>query len=72
MKVFEVFPTGSHPMGQLMTMMAALSSFYPEFTKPPEKPGSHQPYYYPLIGKNAHFAAMIQKKGKGHPVLYQK
>jgi citrate synthase len=69
-KVFDVFPTGSHPMGQLMTMMAALSSFYPDSLNPSKSPEATNLTIIRLLAKTPTLAAMIQKKGKGHPVLY--
>ncbi|MDB5281252.1 MAG: citrate synthase [Bacteroidota bacterium] len=69
-KVFEVFPTGSHPMGQLMTMMASLSSFYPDSLNPNKSPEATNLTIIRLLAKMPTLAAMIQKKGKGHPVLY--
>jgi citrate synthase len=69
-KVFEVFPTGSHPMGQLMTMIAALSSFYPDSLNPNKSPEATNLTIIRLLAKMPTLAAMIQKKGKGHPVLY--
>jgi len=69
-KVFEVFPTGSHPMGQLMTMIAALSSFYPDSLNPNKNPEATNLTIMRLLAKMPTIAAMIQKKGKGHPVLY--
>jgi citrate synthase len=69
-KVFEVFPTGSHPMGQLMTMISALSSFYPDSLNPNTKPEQTNLTIIRLLAKMPTLCAMIQKKGKGHPVLY--
>ncbi|MBS1614435.1 MAG: citrate synthase [Bacteroidetes bacterium] len=69
-KVFEVFPTGSHPMGQLMTMMSALSSFYPDSLNPNKSPEATNLTVIRLLAKMPTICAMIQKKGKGHPVLY--
>ncbi len=69
-KVFEVFPTGSHPMGQLMTMISALSSFYPDSLNPNTKPEQTNLTIIRLLAKMPTICAMIQKKGKGHPVLY--
>ena len=70
MKVFEVFPAGSHPMGQLMTMMSALSSFYPDSLNPNKSPEATNLTIIRLLAKMPTMAAMIQKKGKGHPILY--
>jgi citrate synthase len=69
-KVFEVFPAGSHPMGQLMTMLSALSSFYPDSLNPNTKPEETNLTIIRLLAKMPTICAMIQKKGKGHPVLY--
>ncbi|MCW5907904.1 MAG: citrate synthase [Chitinophagales bacterium] len=70
MKVFEVFPTGSHPMGQLMTLISGLSSFYPESLNPNKSPEQLNLTIVRLLAKMPTICAMIQKKGKGHPVLY--
>lgn len=70
MKVFEVFPTGSHPMGQLMTLISALSSFYPDSLNPNKSPEATNLTILRLLAKMPTICAMIQKKGKGHPVLY--
>lgn len=69
-KVFEVFPSRSHPMGQLMTMLSTLSSFYPESLNPNIKPEETNLTIIRLLAKMPTICAMIQKKGKGHPVLY--
>lgn len=70
MKVFEVFPNGSHPMGQLMTMMSALSSFYPDSLNPNKSPDEVNLTIIRLLAKMPTLCAMIMKKMKGHPVLY--
>lgn len=69
-KVFEVFPSRSHPMGQLMTMLSTLSSFYPESLNPNIKPDETNLTIIRLLAKMPTICAMIQKKGKGHPILY--
>ncbi|MBS1592821.1 MAG: citrate synthase [Bacteroidetes bacterium] len=69
-KVFEVFPSKSHPMGQLMTALSALSSFYPESLNPNNKPEETNMTIIRLLAKMPTITAMIMKKGKGHPVLY--
>jgi len=69
-KVFEVFPSGSHPMGQLMTMLSCLSSFYPNSLNPNSDPIETNLTINRLLAKMPTMCAMIQKKGKGHPVLY--
>ncbi len=69
-KVFDVFPSGSHPMGQLMTMISGLSSFYPNALNPNNAPEETNLTITRLLAKMPTICAMIQKKGKGHPVLY--
>jgi citrate synthase len=69
-KVFDVFPTGSHPMGQLMTMISALSSFYPDTQNPNTSPEATNLTIIRLLAKMPTICAMIMKKGKGHPVVY--
>jgi citrate synthase len=69
-KVFDVFPTGSHPMGQLMTMISALSSFYPDTQNPNTSPDATNLTIIRLLAKMPTISAMIMKKGKGHPVVY--
>jgi citrate synthase len=70
MKVFEVFPSGSHPMGQLMTLISALSSFYPDSQNPNKIPEQVNLTIIRLLAKMPTICAMIQKKGKGHPIVY--
>jgi citrate synthase len=57
-------------MGQLMTMLSALSSFYPDSLNPNTKPEETNLTIIRLLAKMPTICAMIQKKGKGHPVLY--
>jgi citrate synthase len=70
MKVFEVFPSGSHPMGQLMTLISGLSSFYPDSLNPNKSPEQVNLTIVRLLAKMPTICAMIQKKGKGHPLVY--
>ncbi len=70
MKVFEVFPSGSHPMGQLMTLISGLSSFYPDSLNPNKSPEQVNLTIIRLLAKMPTICAMIQKKGKGHPIVY--
>lgn len=70
MKVFEVFPSGSHPMGQLMTLISGLSSFYPDSLNPNKSPEQVNLTIIRLLAKMPTICAMIQKKGKGHPLVY--
>jgi len=57
-------------MGQLMTLISALSSFYPDSLNPNKSPEATNLTILRLLAKMPTICAMIQKKGKGHPVLY--
>ncbi len=70
MKVFEVFPSGSHPMGQLMTLISGLSSFYPDSLNPNKRPEQVNLTIIRLLAKMPTICSMIMKKGKGHPIVY--
>jgi len=59
-------------MGQLMTALSALSSFYPESLNPNNKPEETNMTITRLLAKMPTICAMIHKKGKGHPILYPK
>src|ERR1700722_1893133 len=58
MKIFEVFPTRSHPMGQLMTVLSALSSFYPESLNPNNNPEETYTTIIRLLAKMPTICAM--------------
>jgi citrate synthase len=61
-KIFEVFPSRSHPMGQLMTALSALSSFYPESLNPNNKPEETNMTIIRLLAKMPTVAAMVMKR----------
>lgn len=68
--IFEAWPTGSHPMGQLIAMISSLSSFYPESLNPNLSEEDQMRTIRRLLAKMPTICAMIHKKGMGHPVNY--
>lgn len=70
--IFKAWPTGSHPMGQLIAMISSLSSFYPESLNPNLGEEDKMRTITRLIAKMPTIGAMIQKKRLGHPIIYPK
>ncbi|MCU0328673.1 MAG: citrate synthase [Chitinophagales bacterium] len=69
-KVFDAYPTGAHPMGQLMTMMSMMSSFYPNAQDPHNTQEDRDLTIVRMMAKMPNLCAMMAKKRNGHPVLY--
>ena len=70
--IFKAWPTGSHPMGQLIAMISSLSSFYPESLNPNSSEHEKLRTIKRLIAKMPTICAMISKKRLGHPLIYPK
>jgi len=68
--IFEAWPTGSHPMGQLIAMISSLSSFYPESLEPEQNKEQKLLNIYRLLAKMPTICSMIYKKSLGHPFIY--
>lgn len=68
--VFDAFPNGAHPMGQLMTMLSMMSSFYPDALDPHRSEADKKLTITRLMAKMPTLVAMIMKKKQGHPVVY--
>ncbi len=68
--MFKAFPTGSHPMGQLSSMISSLSLYYPKALNPNRPEESIQRTIIRLLAKMPTICAMIYKKSKGHPLVY--
>lgn len=69
-KFFDGFPSKSHPMGQLSSLVCSLSSFYPESLDPHQTPEEFNLTIVKLLGKMATLVSWIYKKSLGHPVIY--
>ena len=68
--IFDAWPTGSHPMGQLIAMISSLSSFYPESLNPNSGDEARMRTITRLLAKMPTICAMISKKRIGHPLVY--
>ncbi len=69
-KIFDAYPTNSHPMGQLIAMVSSLSSFYPASLNPNRSEEAKQLTMYRMLAKIPTIVAMVQKKAIGHPIMY--
>ena len=68
--MFKAFPTGSHPMGQLSSMISALSLFYPKSLNPHRDEDAFNRTVIRLLAKMPTICAMIYKKRHGHPIVF--
>lgn len=69
-KFFDGFPSKSHPMGQLSSLVSALSAFYPESLKPSQTTEELNQSIIKMVAKMATVVSWIYKKSLGHPVIY--
>ena len=70
--MFKAFPTGSHPMGQLSSMVAALGLYYPKALNQHRPEEAINRTIIRLMAKMPTICAMIYKKRNGHPTVYPK
>ena len=68
--MFKAFPTGSHPMGQLSSMISSLVLYYPKALDPNRPEKSIQRTIIRFMAKMPTICAMIYKKSTGHPLVY--
>lgn len=71
-KFFDGFPSKSHPMGQLSSLVCSLSAFYPESLKPNQTTEELNLSIIKMLGKMATIVSWIYKKSLGHPYIYPK
>lgn len=71
-KFFDGFPSKSHPMGQLSSLVCSLSAFYPESLKPNQTTEEQNLSIIKMLGKMATIVSWIYKKSLGHPYIYPK
>jgi len=71
-KFFDGFPSKSHPMGQLSSLIGALAAFNPESLEPGLSPEMVDLEIHKLIAKMSTIVSWIYKKSLGHPVNYPK
>ncbi len=69
-KFFDGFPSKSHPMGQLSSLVCSLSAFYPESLKPNQTREELNLSIIKMLSKMATIVSWIYKKSLGHPVMY--
>jgi citrate synthase len=71
-RFYEAYPTGAHPMGVLSSMIASMSTFYPESQNPNRPFKDIELTMHRLIAKMATLAAQANKVSIGHPIMYPK
>jgi len=71
-KFFDGFPSKSHPMGMLSSLVCSLSAFYPESLKQNQTPEELDLSIIKMLGKMATVVSWIYKKSLGHPYIYPK
>jgi citrate synthase len=69
-KFFDGFPSKSHPMGQLSSLVCALSAFYPESLKPAQTADELHLSIIKMLAKMPTIVSWIYKKSLGHPYIY--
>jgi citrate synthase len=69
-KFFDGFPSKSHPMGQLGSLVCSLSAFYPESLKPNQTPEELNLSIIKVLAKMPTIVSWIYKKSLGHPYIY--
>ncbi len=71
-KFFDGYPSKSHPMGQLGSLVFSLSTFYPECLNPNRTEEEQNDTIIKLLAKLPTLVAFIYKKALGHPLIYPK
>jgi citrate synthase len=69
-KFFDGYPSKSHPMGMLASMVCSLSAFYPESLDPGRGPDALNLSIVRVLAKMPTLAARTYKKQIGHPIVY--
>jgi citrate synthase len=69
-KFFDGFPSKSHPMGQLCSLICSLSAFYPESLNARQSPEEVNLTIIKLLAKMPTIVSWIYKKSMGHPIVY--
>jgi citrate synthase len=69
-KFFDGFPSKSHPMGQLSSLICSLSAFYPESLNSRPTAEEQNQTIIKLLAKMTTVVSWIYKKSLGHPVIY--
>ena len=71
-KFFDGYPSKSHPMGQLGSLIFSLSTFYPECLDSNQSEEDQNETIIKLLAKLPTIVSFIYKKSLGHPLIYPK
>ncbi|MGV3548025.1 MAG: citrate synthase [Pedobacter sp.] len=71
-KFFDGYPSKSHPMAQLSSLVCSLSTFYPESLQPNQSEEQKNETIIKMLAKMTTIVAFIYKKSLGHPLIYPK
>ncbi len=69
-KFFDGFPSHSHPMGQLGSLVCSLSAFYPESLNNTQTEAEINLTIIKMLAKMSTIVSWIYKKSFGHPIIY--
>jgi len=69
-KFFDGYPSKAHPMGQLVSLVCSLSSFYPESLNSNPTKEEQNLTIIKLLAKMSTIVSWIHKKSLGHPLIY--
>jgi citrate synthase len=69
-KILDGFPSNSHPMGVLSSLICSLTAFYPQSLDPNRNENEVNLSIIRLLAKMPTFAAWAYKNEVGHPVNY--
>jgi citrate synthase len=69
-KILDGFPSNSHPMGTLSSLVCSLTAFYPESLDPNRSWDATNLSIIRILAKMPTFAAWAYKNEVGHPVNY--
>ncbi len=69
-KFFDGYPAHTHPMGQLGSMICALSGFYPNSLNPNRTDEEKEMTMIRILAKMPSIVSMIYKNFMGHPHMY--
>ncbi len=69
-KFFDGYPSKAHPMGQLVSLVCSLSSFYPESLNSNPSAEEQNLTIIKLLAKMSTIVSWIHKKSLGHPLIY--
>ncbi|WP_219222606.1 citrate synthase [Pedobacter antarcticus] len=71
-KFLDGYPSKSHPMAQLASLVCSLSTFYPESLQANSSPETMDQTMIKLLAKFPTIVSFIYKKSLGHPLIYPK